>query len=105
MEPGLNITADELKGSSSMVGLNNMAELTHAMEDLLDRLRKKTLTVSPELVDALLQSLDALKVLKEDVEAGNEESIEIAPLVAALREVAEPGEGGTSAKGPGASLE
>jgi two-component system chemotaxis sensor kinase CheA len=97
--------AHTLKGSSSMVGLNNMAELTHAMEDLLDRLRKKTLTVSPELVDALLQSLDALKVLKEDLEAGNEESIEIAPLVAALRGVAEPGDGGTSAKGPGASLE
>ena len=97
--------AHTLKGSSSMVGLNNMAELTHAMEDLLDRLRKKTLTVSSELVDALLQSLDALKVLKEDLEAGNEESIEIAPLVVALRQVAEPGEGGTSAKGPGASLE
>lgn len=55
--------AHTLKGSSGMLGFQSMAGLTDAMEDLLDRVRKGTLSVTPEIVDALLASLDGLKVL------------------------------------------
>lgn len=77
--------AHTLKGSSGMLGFQKMAEMTHAMEDALDRLRSGTLTVSAELVDELLQSVDALKILKENVTAGDEGDLDIAPLVASLR--------------------
>jgi two-component system chemotaxis sensor kinase CheA len=83
--------AHTLKGSSGMLGFQRMAGLTHAMEDSLDKLRSGTLTVSAELVDALLQSLDALRELKENLASGDEGEFDIAPLVAALRAVAEPG--------------
>ena len=83
--------AHTLKGSSGMLGFQKMAGLTHAMEDSLDKLRSGTLTVSAELVDALLQSLDALRELKENLASGDEGEFDIAPLVAALRVVAESG--------------
>ena len=83
--------AHTLKGSSGMLGFQKMAGLTHAMEDSLDKLRSGTLTVSAELVDALLQSLDALREITENLASGDEGDFDIAPLVAALRAVTEPG--------------
>ncbi len=79
--------AHTLKGSSAMVGHDRMAELTHAMESLLDRLRSHTLSVSTEIVDALLYGLDALKVLKEDITSPEESDLDITPIVAAIKAV------------------
>ena len=76
--------AHTLKGSSGMLGFQEMTDLTHAMENLLDRVRKGTLAVTAELVDALLMSLDGLKVLKNDLAAGDETTFDTAPIVAAL---------------------
>lgn len=88
--------AHTLKGSSGMLGFHKMAELTHAMEDTLDKLRSGTLKVSPELVDVLLQCLDALTILKDSLSQGDEGGIDIDPLAAALREIAAPGGGAES---------
>lgn len=82
--------AHTLKGSSGMIGYRKMAELTHNMEDLLDRLRNGTVAVTPELVDALLRSLDALKILKDDLARDEETELDVAPLVAALQSVYRP---------------
>ena len=82
--------AHTLKGSSGMLGFQTMAKLTHVMEDALDKLRSGSLTVSTELVDALLESLDALKLMKESLASGGEAEVDIAPMVAALRDVVEP---------------
>ena len=37
---GIFRAAHTLKGSSSMLGFHKMADLTHVMEDVLDRLRR-----------------------------------------------------------------
>ena len=81
--------AHTLKGSSGMLGFDQMAGLTHTMEDLLDRVRKGALTITAELVDALLMSLDGLKVLKNDLAAGQASTLEIEPIVQALEAAAE----------------
>ena len=73
--------AHTLKGSSGMLGFQEMAELTHAMEGLLDRVRKGTLAVTPEIVDALLMSLDGLKVLKNDLASDQAVTLRVAPIV------------------------
>lgn len=85
--------AHTLKGSSGMIGFQAMARLTHAMEDVLDRVRKRTLGVSPEVVDALLGGLDGLKELRRSFAGGNEAELDVAALVAALEAAAaaEPG--------------
>ena len=83
--------AHTLKGSSGMLGFQEMAQLTHAMEDLLDRVRKGSLAVTAELVDALLMSLDGLKVLKNDLAAGQETTLQVDPIISALHAAAEAG--------------
>ncbi len=82
--------AHTLKGSSGMVGFTAMQNLTHKMEDLLDRVRKGTLAVTPQIVDALLMSLDGLKVLRGDLASGAaESSLDVTPIIAALGAAAE----------------
>ena len=83
--------AHTLKGSSGMLGYDQMAHLTHQMEDLLDRVRKGTVAVTPEVVDALLMSLDGLKVLRDDLAGDRQASLDVAPIVAALLAAAEGG--------------
>lgn len=77
-----------LKGSSGMLGLEAMAHLIHAMEDLLDRVRKKTLAVSSAIVNALRVSLGGLKILCDDISAEDETQVDVGPIVEALRAAA-----------------
>lgn len=53
--------AHSVKGGAATFGFNDVAELTHEMESLLDKLRRHELAPTPEMVDVLLQSGDALK--------------------------------------------
>jgi two-component system chemotaxis sensor kinase CheA len=87
--------AHTLKGSSGMLGFTRMAELTHHMEDVLDKVRKGLLEVTPGLVDALLESLDGLKSLTAGLGSGESDAVDISRAVAALRAVA----GGSAAGG------
>jgi two-component system chemotaxis sensor kinase CheA len=59
--------AHTVKGNSSFLGLDQVTNLTHKMEDVLNRLRKEELTVTSHIMDVLLKSLDHLKELLEDV--------------------------------------
>ncbi|MCK5127735.1 MAG: chemotaxis protein CheA [candidate division Zixibacteria bacterium] len=59
--------AHTIKGTSGFLGLDDITSLTHKMEDVLNRLRKETLKVTPHIMDVLLESVDSLKVLLEDV--------------------------------------
>jgi len=79
--------AHTLKGSSRTMGFNAMGELTHAMEDVFDRLRNNTLTVHPSMVEALFQSLDMLKTLKEEIAATGNATTDTTELTARLRAV------------------
>ena len=59
--------AHTLKGSSAMLGHREMADVGHAMENVLDRVRRGALAVEAPVVDALLGSLDVMTVLKNDL--------------------------------------
>ena len=53
--------AHSVKGGAATFGFTDVAELTHQMETLLDKLRRHELTPTAAMVDVLLQSGDALK--------------------------------------------
>src|SRR5262249_20589932 len=55
--------AHTIKGSAAAVGHTRMAELTHAIETLLDRLRHGDTRIDPALVNLLFAALDVLKLL------------------------------------------
>ncbi|MBL8325598.1 MAG: Hpt domain-containing protein, partial [Rubrivivax sp.] len=53
--------AHSVKGGAATFGFADVAELTHEMETLLDKLRRHELQATPPMVDALLASGDALQ--------------------------------------------
>lgn len=81
--------AHTLKGSSATLGHQRMAELTHAMENVFDQLRRGAVQVSTALMDVLLEAIDALSGMTDDIRAGIDTDIDIAPLIAAIAEALE----------------
>jgi two-component system chemotaxis sensor kinase CheA len=55
-------TAHSIKGGASTFGLNDMCEVTHVLESLLDRIRKGEMSLSAQHVDAFLAAKDILKM-------------------------------------------
>ncbi len=53
--------AHSVKGGAATFGFHDVAELTHEMEALLDKLRRRELAPAPQMVDLLLAAGDALK--------------------------------------------
>lgn len=57
--------AHSIKGSSGTFGFTDLAETTHILENLLDRVRKQELALRAEMVDAFLESGDLLRSMLE----------------------------------------
>ena len=55
--------AHSVKGGAATFGFADVAELTHQMEALLDKLRRHELAPTTQMVDVLLSAGDALKAL------------------------------------------
>jgi len=53
--------AHSIKGGAATFGFSDVAELTHQMETLLDKLRRHELRPTSTMVDVLLESSDVLK--------------------------------------------
>jgi two-component system chemotaxis sensor kinase CheA len=86
-----------LKGLAGVINHWRMADLTHAMETVLDNLRRGALTVSPAIVDVCLEALDALKALHQEMVDGESAPIDIAPLVTRLLSFSQPLAAGAAA--------
>jgi two-component system chemotaxis sensor kinase CheA len=76
--------AHTLKGSSAMIGHQRLSDLAHAMENVLDNVRKKLLTITPKVVDALLHGLDVMRVLRNEMVNSNATPVDIKDTVAEL---------------------
>jgi two-component system chemotaxis sensor kinase CheA len=53
--------AHSIKGSAGTFGFTDLAETTHILENLLDRIRKSELRLRADMVDAFLQAGDVLR--------------------------------------------
>jgi two-component system chemotaxis sensor kinase CheA len=84
-----------LKGNSVSLGLSASGRLAHALEDLLDRLRTRTLHVSPRIVTLVLRAVDALRgMIPEELETGALQD-EHKALLGELEQGRTPGPSGT----------
>lgn len=101
--------AHTIKGTSSFLALDQVSGLTHKMEDILNKLRKSELTVTPSIMDLLLESLDILKQLLNKVRNKSDEKIDTddisARLEAAHSAPAEPVAAEQSTEGPAAEAD
>jgi len=77
--------AHSVKGGAATFGFADVAELTHNMETLLDKLRRHELEPNAGMVDVLLASGDALRAMLARHQNGGGEPIETAALVAATK--------------------
>ncbi|MES1981827.1 MAG: chemotaxis protein CheW [Pseudomonadota bacterium] len=57
--------AHSIKGGSGTFGFNDMTEVTHVLETLLDRIRKNEIAITAAMVNAFLQAGDVLRSLLE----------------------------------------
>lgn len=55
--------AHTIKGSSSFLNFNILTKLTHHMEDVLNKARKAEFTITPDIMDVVLESIDMMKDL------------------------------------------
>lgn len=78
--------AHTLKGSSAAMGYEEMKQLTHEMEHLLDLVRSRVLRVTGPLIDLFFQSLDCLKELQQDIMHNNETITDISKCVRDLQD-------------------
>ena len=69
---GIFRCAHSVKGGAATFGFSDVAELTHQMESLLDRLRRHELQPNSAMVDVLLESADASRGLLARHQAGDE---------------------------------
>jgi len=78
-------SAHSLKGASGTMGFTPIVALTHAAEDLLDRLRQGKIEVSLEMIDILLAVTDRVKAMLLQVEQRQEISQGYEDLVVSLK--------------------
>jgi len=81
--------AHSIKGMSGSMGYDAVVAVSHALEDVLDRLRKKTLAVDPGLMALLYEGVDSLGVLVTEVDEKGATHLEVADLTARLRVAAQ----------------
>lgn len=77
--------AHSVKGGAATFGFADVAELTHQMETLLDRLRRHELTPTAPMVDVLLQAGDALRSQLAVHQGAAGEAADTTELLVAIR--------------------
>jgi two-component system chemotaxis sensor kinase CheA len=66
-----------VKGASSFLGFDLLVKVTHKTEDVLNRLRKGELPVTPGIMDVILEATDLVKLLVSDIKNGEIQEREI----------------------------
>ncbi len=81
--------AHSVKGGAATFGFADVAELTHQMETLLDKLRRHELAPTSAMVDVLLQAGDALRAQLARHQGAGGEEIDTTELLFNIRAMAE----------------
>ena len=84
--------AHSLKGMAATMGFENLTELTHKMENMLDRVREGKLEVRTDFIDLLLQGLDNIQFLVEKIRENEGEEPADINLAGFIKELANYGQ-------------
>ena len=67
--------AHSIKGGAGFMGLNNIKELSHRMENVLGMIREREMVPNSEVINILLLASDTLRNLLNDVGSSNKKDI------------------------------
>lgn len=84
-------SAHTLKGMSATMGYQDLADLTHKMENVLDAIRNHKVTLNEAMLDVIFKAVDALEAMVLDIIDGGEGKKDVKRLVNQL-EAMEKGE-------------
>lgn len=76
--------AHTLKGMSATMGFEKIAQLTHEMENILDKMRKKEVEITSEIIDLLFETFDILRVLVNDSITATDSNIDLNEITTKL---------------------
>lgn len=79
--------AHTLKGMSATMGYESIAKLTHEMENLLDKLREREISMSLAIVNNLFKAADLLEEMLKNYRNGNNQEYDIAKMARELFEI------------------
>lgn len=85
-----------IKGGAGFINFKELSSLSHAMENVLMRVREKSLVITSDVADALLAGFDKMKLMVEQI--GKDESLDFEKERTALQKILNPALSGTGSK-------
>ena len=79
--------AHTLKGSAALEGYNDMSDLLHEMEGVLEKIKNRKIELNEKVIDMLFTCLDGLQEIVGSVKQKKKTKIDILSLVKELREL------------------
>ncbi|BDG48030.1 MULTISPECIES: chemotaxis protein CheA [Parageobacillus] len=80
-------SAHTLKGMSATMGFEDLANLTHQMENVLDGIRNHKITVTSEILDVVFQAVDHLEAMIMSIAEGGDGKRDVKEVVEQLKRI------------------
>lgn len=80
-------SAHTLKGMSATMGYDDLAHLTHQMENVLDGIRNEKIFVTTEILDVVFQAVDSLEAMVNSIATGGNGKHDVSKVVASLQKI------------------
>ncbi|OES43595.1 chemotaxis protein CheA [Domibacillus iocasae] len=77
-------SAHTLKGMSATMGYEDLANLTHKLENVLDAIRNQQISVTAAIMDTVFSSVDDLEAMVEDIASGGDGKRDVSAVVQKL---------------------
>ena len=83
--------AHSLKSSAAFVGLNDLSDLAHKMENLFQGIRDKTMAATPEIISVLFECFDMISSVIDTVSQGETPDHDLSGLIAKIKRISASG--------------
>ncbi|WP_149095832.1 chemotaxis protein CheA [Paenibacillus terrae] len=80
-------SAHTLKGMAATMGFEDLASLTHQMENVLDLVRNNKLAMQEFIFDTFFKGLDALESMVQNITEGGDGKADVSSIVASLQSI------------------
>ncbi|AMA72688.1 MULTISPECIES: chemotaxis protein CheA [Aneurinibacillus] len=94
-------SAHTLKGMAATMGFEDMAALTHEMENVLDQARNHKLVLNTDIMDVIFQCVDLLETMLYSIAGGGDGKEDVSRVVSALKAILRGEAPGTAQKNTG----
>ncbi|MFK9090550.1 chemotaxis protein CheW [Bacillus salipaludis] len=83
-------SAHTLKGMAGSMGFEDLASLTHQMENVLDLLRNSQLSITSEIMDVIFKCVDYIEKMVNSIEQGGDGKENVTEIVSQLAMIQDP---------------